>query len=131
MGKQFLPGQSGNPGGRPALPPEIRAERKKNQGALILLIAEFFSLTPAQAKKRLKKGPDGKQANQLARAVQGLIGRSIRGDVKAFRYLMEVMIGKLPETDWDGYTEDDLRILARVKEVYEEERRRSAVGQSH
>lgn len=39
----------------------------------------------------------------------------------AFKYLMELMVGKIPEHDYDGFTEEDLRILNRVKEVFAEQ----------
>lgn len=112
--KPFKPGQSGNPAGRAGvLPPEIRAARKKNQADLIKLITEFFGSTRAEAKRKTKG------ATQLICAVQALISKAMKGDVVAFRYLVETMVGKIPTHDYDGFTEEDLRMLNRVKEIIE------------
>lgn len=89
-------GVSGNPSGNaPRLPPEIRAERKKNQAALIKLIILYFSMTEEQAKQRTS----GNEANQLEEAVQGMINKAKEGDTNAFKYLTELICGKIPETD--------------------------------
>lgn len=115
----FQPGRSGNPSGRPVLPPEIRAERKKNQGAFVLLVAELFALTPAELKARWKKKPK----TQLEACVQGIITKGKQGSVEAVKFLMAIVAGELPKSDYDGFTEEDLRILNRVKEVFEEQKR--------
>lgn len=116
--KPFKPGQSGNLAGRAGvLPPEIRAERKKNQAAFIKLVSELLLLSASEARDRTKQG------SQLELAVQAVITKAKTGDVIAFRYLIETMVGKIPEHDHDGFTEEDLRILNRVKEVLEEQRR--------
>ena len=116
----FKPGQSGNPAGRAGvLPPEIRAERKKNQAALIRTITEYFLMTDKDAKARAKTA----EATQLEKAVQALILSARGGEVVAFKFLIELMVGKIPEHDYDGFTEEDLRILNRVKEVFAEQGR--------
>lgn len=114
----FKPGHVANPAGRAGvLPPEVRAERKKNQAGLIKLISELFLLNDREAKARAKN-PLG---SQLEKAVQSLIAKARGGDVVPFKYLMELMVGKIPEHDYDGFTEEDLRILNRVKEVFAEQ----------
>lgn len=110
--RPWKPGQSGNPKGN-ILPPEIRAARKENQANLIQLIQQYFALTEEEAKKRLS-GPD---SLQLEEAIQGMISKAKEGDTQAFKYLIEVMCGKIPESDYDEYTEEDLQILRRIKEV--------------
>lgn len=112
--KPFKPGQSGNPAGRVGvLPPEIRRERKQNQAALIRLVSDLLSLPDEEAKER----SENPKAPQIEKAVQALIAKAREGDVHAFKYLMELMTGKIPEHDYDGFTEEDIRILNRVKEV--------------
>ncbi len=119
--KPFKPGQSGNPAGRAGvLPPEVRSERKKNQAALIRLVSELMLMTDDVRKDR---EADFTKTTQVERAVFALINKAQEGDVTAFRYLMELMTGKIPENDYDGFTEEDLRILNRVKEVFAEQRR--------
>lgn len=116
---KFKPGVSGNPLGRTPLPPEIRAERRKNQANLITLIAKYFSMTSDEATDRLA----GPGVLQLEEAIQGVILKAKDGDVNALRYLLEIMVGKVPEQDTEDFSEEDLRILKRVKEVMNEEKK--------
>lgn len=118
--KPFKPGQRANPAGKNGtLPPDIRQERKKNQSGLIRAVTELFLLTDKEAKDKMRDP----MASQLQKSIQGIIAKCRGGDVIAFRYLMEVMVGKIPEHDYDGFSEEDLRILNRVKEVVDEQRR--------
>lgn len=125
----FKPGNGGGPGRNGILPPEIRAERKKNQAALIKLITRLFLMSDKDAKAASKNS----EATQLEKATQALIAKARGGEVIAFRYLIELMVGKIPEHDYDGFTEEDLRILNRVKEVFAEQQQetREPVGSSH
>jgi hypothetical protein len=110
--------------GRPALPPEIRAERKRNQAALIQLVARLFAMTDDQAIDR-RSGPDVTRAEM---AVDRLIEKATKdGDPYAFKLLMEIMCGKFPESDWDEFTEEELRVLNRAKEIIEEEKQKAKV----
>jgi hypothetical protein len=87
--KPWPKGVSGNPAGLQArLPAEVRAERRKNQAALILLVSKLF------AANRKAKGK-----TELERAVQGMIDRAKKGDTNAFKYLIELICGKIPEQD--------------------------------
>lgn len=123
--RPFKPGQSGNPAGRNGtLPPEIRSERKRNQGALIRTITSFFTMRNEEAEKRIMAA----ETTQLEAAVFAIIGKAKEGDVNAFKYLSEIMTGKIPEHDNDGFTEDDLRILNRVKEFLSERQAKDPVG---
>jgi hypothetical protein len=113
--KPWPKGVSGNPQGNPRLPPEIRAERKKNQGALIMLVSKLFA-----AKKRIT----GK--TQLERAVQGMIDKAIRGDTNAFKYLVELVCGKIPEQDAESPAEEmtpqeKLEVLKRAVVMLEDQ----------
>lgn len=112
--RPFKPGQSGNPLGRqPVLPPEIRKARKDNQVHLIKLITTLFLMNDKDAEARSEKP----ETSQLEHAVQAMIGKARGGEVTAFRYIIDLMVGKVPEHDYDGFSEEDLRILNRVKEV--------------
>lgn len=115
--RSFKPGQTGNPTGRNgALPPEIRRERKSNQSELIQLITFLFKKNDAEIEDLIMT----QKPTQLQAAVVAMIGKAKEGDVPAFKYLMETMVGRIPETDYDGFTEEDLAILNRVKEVFYE-----------
>lgn len=113
IGRPFQPGQVSNPLGRPSLPPEIRAARKANQAALIRLVQQYFGLTANEADKRLS----GPETLQLEEAVQGQILKAKEGDTHAFKYLIEIMCGKIPELDSDEVTEEDLILLRRLKQL--------------
>ena len=112
----FKPGQSGNPTGRAKLPPEIRAARKQGMVDLIKLIAKHFGMTKEEAKAHKEKPG----LTQLELALGNFVSRAIKGDVSAFRYLVEVMIGKIPESDFDDFTEEELLLLNRIKTVMAE-----------
>ena len=112
----WKPGQSGNPNGRPALPAELRAERKRNMAALIRLVAQYFSLTDEEAERRIA----GPEATQLEGVIQGLIKRGKEGDANAAKYLLELMVGKVPEHDPDDNPLDGMDAkekLAKMKEA--------------
>lgn len=117
--KSWKPGQSGNPNGKAGmLPPEIRTERKQNQARLIQLLIKLFAMTDTEAALRLKE----EATTQLEKACQSMIAKAREGDTGAFKYLMELITGRIPENDHDGFTEEDIRILNRVKEVVAEQR---------
>lgn len=116
--KPWKPGQSGHPGRIGILPPDIREERKKNQVGLIRMVSEMMMFNEKEAKVKFKAA----ETTQLEKACQALIGKARDGDVNAFRYLMELMVGNIPSHDYDGFTEEDLRILNRVKEVFAEQK---------
>ncbi len=91
----FQKGQSGNPGGVAKLPVELRVARRENLQNLIKLVHLYAGMTNEQVQQRL----DGNQAVQLEEMVQGQIKRATDGDHNAFRFIIEVMCGKIPEQD--------------------------------
>lgn len=120
VGHKWKKGQSGNPKGRPpVLPPEVLRERKENQVALIRLIATYTSLTQEEAQRRMAQP----NVPQIAEMVQGMINKAKEGDVGCFKFLMEVMIGKIPEmTPDEELDQEDIEILARVKQIKEQKK---------
>lgn len=93
--KPWAKGVSGHPGGSVRLPPELRQARRENMQGLIKLLHMYVGMTEEQAKERLN-GPD---CLQLEEMVQGQISRAKEGDSRAFQFLIEVMCGKIPESD--------------------------------
>lgn len=93
--KPWPKGVSGNPNGPAKLPPEVRAARRENMANLIRLIHLYVGLTAEQAQKRF----DGHESLQLEEMIQGMIGKAKEGDTNAFKFLIEVMCGKIPEAD--------------------------------
>jgi hypothetical protein len=88
-------GVSGNPAGTVKLPPELRQARRDNMQQLIQLIHLYVGMTEDQAKVRLN-GPDSLQIEEM---IQGQINKSKEGDPRAFQFIIEVMCGKIPESD--------------------------------
>jgi len=78
-----------------ALPAELRAARRTNMASLIRLIHLYAGMTDEQAKQRLH----GPEALQLEEMIQGQILKAKEGDSRAFQFIIEVMCGKIPETD--------------------------------
>lgn len=118
--KPWAKGVSGNPGGHPRLPTEIRIARKKNQAGLIKLVMSHFAMTDVQV---IQKNEDTR-TSQLEFAVQGVIEKAKGGDVNAFKFLIELMCGKIPEYDQESQAEEmspeeKLEIMKRAVQVLE------------
>lgn len=102
--KPWAKGQSGNPGGAPKLPAELREARRKNMASLIRLIHLYVGLTHEQAAERLA----GPEALQLEQMIQGQISKASEGDARSFQFLIEIMCGKIPESDESPNASDTL-----------------------
>lgn len=100
--KLFKSGQSGNPGGSVSLPAELRAARRENMAGLIKLIHKYIAFTDEEAKTRLN-GPD---CIQLEEMIQGQISKAKEGDSRSFQFIIEVMCGKIPESDENPKSEN-------------------------
>lgn len=115
--KPWPKGVSGNPHGTAKLPAEIRDARRKNQRALIELVMTCFARTNEEMTARLEDST----LNQLERAVIGLMAEA-RTRVDAFKYLTELVCGKIPESDPETAAEqmtpeEKLEIMERAVEV--------------
>ncbi len=121
--KPWPKGVSGNPGGQIRLPPEVRAERKRNQSNLIMLVSRLFGAPAA----------DENPATQLEIAVQGMIDKAKTGDTPAFKYLIELVCGKIPEADPDSAAEqmtaeEKLELMRRAVAALEHQVKNSGSG---
>lgn len=109
-------GQSGNPAGRPpSLPVEVQTERKRNQIAIIKLMAEYMNLTKDEAKER-------SSATQIEEMIQGVISRAKEGDINCFKFVVGVVAGNIPESDFNEFDDEDIEILKRVKQIKEQKK---------
>lgn len=93
--KHFQPGNRANPSGAPKLPAELRQARRENMEGLIRIIHTYVSMTKEQATTRLQ----GPEALLLEEMIMGQINRASEGDSRSFQFLIEVMCGKIPESD--------------------------------
>lgn len=84
-GRNFRKGQSGNPDGRPPLPPEIRALRKSMGDDLIDHLAVALYLSPHQITEKLKS----KQISAIEALTLRFVQKAIAsGDL---RYLVTLL----------------------------------------
>lgn len=92
---RFKKGQSGNPNGRPKMPPELRAAIKVSKVDFASMIEELVYLTNAQLKKRIKS-PD---ANQIEQIVIRFILESKKTGAKVdyLKVLLDRWLGKVKE----------------------------------
>lgn len=93
--KPFPKGYIANPGGKVRLPADLRKARRENMEGLIKIIHRYMAMTHEEAQTRLA-GPD---ALQLEIMIQGQIMKATTGDANSFRILIELMCGKVPESD--------------------------------
>jgi hypothetical protein len=93
--KPFKSGISGNPGGRPKLSVELRVARRENMERLVKLVHQYVGMSEDKARQRLS-GPDALQTDEM---IQGQILKAKEGDTNAFKFITEVMCGKIPESD--------------------------------
>jgi hypothetical protein len=62
---------------------------------LIKIITSYIGLTREQAMQRTQ----GNEAVLLEEMIMGQIGKACEGDSRSFQFLVEVMCGKIPESD--------------------------------
>ena len=120
----WQPGQSGNPGGRPALPPEVRKDRKNNQVKLIQLITKHFNMTTKESATEARK----EGTAQIEKAVRKIVEQATKGNIWAFQYLMNLMVGKIPDSDYDGATEEELILFHKVKQAMEKQDKKETLN---
>ena len=107
--KPWKPGERGGPG-IVRLPPELRQARRENMAKLIELIHQYVALTDEQAKERIGGG----ECLQIEEMIQGQIMKAKEGDSRAFQFIIEVMCGKIPETD-DTARGDSLTLEEKIE----------------
>jgi len=98
-------GQSGNPSGRPKLPPELKAIPPFTANELSRIISKYGRLTV----ERLYEIIDNKLATAMDVAVCKIFARSIEeGDYGRLSFLLDRCIGKPPVSEPLDSDEDDL-----------------------
>lgn len=89
-GRDFPPGVSGNPGGRPPLPADLREARRLNQAEFERVANKYLAFTYAE----LLKAQDDAKTPAIDRIVISLIQRTIdTGDSRRVDLLLERLIG--------------------------------------
>lgn len=91
-GRDFKPGQSGNPNGRPPMPKELREAKKMNKIKFMELLVKYLGAT----LEDLQKAKKDKKTPSLDRIVISVIINAInKGDEKRLEFLMSRIIGKV------------------------------------
>jgi hypothetical protein len=93
--KPFRSGVSGNPGGRPKLSVELRVARRENTERVIKLVHQYVGMSGEEARQR-QSVPTAVQTEEM---IQAQISKAKEGDTNAFKFIVEVMCGKIPESD--------------------------------
>jgi hypothetical protein len=84
-GKDFKPGESGNPNGRPTIPEDIKQARKLNRTELERILNEFCSLSLVDLKARV----ESKTANVLEVLIGKILAEGIRkGDERRLDFIL-------------------------------------------
>lgn len=89
-GRDFKPGQSGNPKGRPKDPPELKAIKQMTKAEFSLAIQKLINLKPDELKEF--KGTAIEMA--LAATIQNAIKY---GDVSRIQSLIDRLFGKVTD----------------------------------
>ena len=93
-GRDWKPGESGNPNGRPPLPPELRKARAYNRVYVQEKLTEMMELGVEDLQK-IVKDPKTKVIDAMVASV-ALYGIK-KGDQARLNFLMERTIGKVPQ----------------------------------
>lgn len=93
-GKNFSPGNRANPGGRPALPGDIKEAKKLTHFELQRILTEFLHLDPVALKDRLQ----APTATMLEGMVGAIILRAVKeGCATRLNFLFDRIVGKVKD----------------------------------
>jgi uncharacterized protein DUF5681 len=96
--KRFKPGQSGNPGGRPKLPEDVREAKRLTQAALERTLNDFLFMDREALQARLKEP----SAPMIEVIIGSIIAKAATGsDQMRLAFLLDRMIGKIKEPAQD------------------------------
>lgn len=98
--RAFKPGQSGNPNGRPPLPPDLKGARQLNKIELERMLNECIYLSASEIKSQLQDPT----TPAIRLIVLKIVGEAIsKGDEKRLNFLLDRLIGAVKkEIDLGG-----------------------------
>lgn len=123
-GKDFSPGESGNPDGRPPLPEDLKAARKLNKTELERILNEYIHMSLTEIQRRAGHP----ETSALEVLVAKVLAEGIkRGDEKRLGFLLDRLVGPVKrsvsvEGGEDGtnpirLARSDDEIKSRIKEL--------------
>jgi hypothetical protein len=93
-GRDFQPGQSGNPNGRPPLPDEVKKARKISSAEFIRVATVMMNLTKDEIIAKVKNP----ETPALELIVASILAKGIElGDDKRLNMLLDRTIGKVTD----------------------------------
>lgn len=97
---QFKPGQSGNPKGRPVLPPEVKAIQALSPEYVKKIISKFSHMSKEEMRDFLQKGPDDPNGpNMMEIMIGSIVAKAAQdGDYTRLNFLLDRSIGRVKET---------------------------------
>lgn len=104
-GKRFQPGQSGNPGGRPKLPEELRKIKELHAEEVKRLFAKYARMTKEEVHAALN---DQKTPIFEMVIASGLVKAVKEGDYTRLNFILDRTIGK-PKADASDIIEDAVK----------------------
>lgn len=113
-GKDWEPGQSGNPDGRPKVPEYIKEAKKLNKGLLDEYMNKYINMPVEEIKEIVEGAMKGRSDTP---AMEVMIARVImqainKGDYKTVNFILDRMVGKVKEhLEVSGNTHDKLMAL--------------------
>jgi hypothetical protein len=97
-GPLWKPGQSGNPGGRPRIPDELRGIQSLSQLEVCKLVSKYARMT----KEELQASVQDSKTPVLEMAIASIFAQSIKqGDYTRLAFLLDRAIGKVREVPED------------------------------
>lgn len=93
-GRNFKPGQSGNPKGGPGLPGDLRQAKKLNRIEMERLLNKYLWITPGETKS-IENDPTTSNMEQL---VASIVNKAIEcGDHARLDFLLNRLIGRVKD----------------------------------
>lgn len=89
-GRDFQPGQSGNPNGRPRLPEDLKAARRLNKVELDRILNEYLHMSLNEIKERASNPDTPALEVMVAKVVAEAIKR---GDEKRLGFILDRLVG--------------------------------------
>jgi hypothetical protein len=92
-GRDWVPGQSGNPAGRPAIPKDIRLMKKVDAREFEEMVARLTDMTIPEIQAYVKSG----KATAREEMIIGQINAARKGSTSSFSHLLDRTIGPVKQ----------------------------------